>query len=107
MKEAAVGGNGGALAGRLGAELARIHSIVPPRAELAFLGAPPDDPARAAIARYRGYLDDLGGSFLALEWGLRWCELHSQLSPGPVLLHQDFRHGTYMCHGQGDRKSSE
>ena len=101
MKEPELGGDRDALAGRLGAELARIHAIVPPRAELAFLGDPPDDPARAAIARYRGYLDDLGGGFLALEWGLRWCELHAPPPQGPVLLHQDFRTGNYMVDRQG------
>jgi len=101
MKEAELGGDRDALAGRLGAELARIHTIVPPCAELAFLGEPPADPAAAAIARYRGYLDDLGGGFLALEWGLRWCELHAPPRQRPVLLHQDFRTGNYMVDRQG------
>jgi len=101
MKESDLGGDRDELAARLGRELARIHSIVPPQAELAFLGAPPDNPAQAAIARYRGYLDDLGGGFLALEWGLRWCELHAPPPQGPVLLHQDFRTGNYMVDRQG------
>ena len=33
----------------LGAELARIHAIRPPRADLDFLGPPPPDPAAAAV----------------------------------------------------------
>lgn len=101
MKESELGGDRDELAGRLGAELARIHSVAPPRAELAFLGVPPADPAQTSIARYRKYLDDLGSGFLALEWGLRWCELHAPPPQGPVLLHQDFRTGNYMVDRQG------
>ena len=101
MKETDLGGDRDELAARLGQELARIHSVTPPRAELAFLGTPPADPAKAAIAQYRKYLDDLGGGFLALEWGLRWCELHAPKSEGPVLVHQDFRTGNYMVDRHG------
>ncbi|MGF1594882.1 MAG: phosphotransferase family protein [Kiloniellaceae bacterium] len=101
MKEAELGGDRDELAGRLGMELARIHAVVPPRAELDFLGSPPADPARAAVARYRRYLDDLGGGYPALEWGLRWCELHAPPPQGPVLVHQDFRTGNYMVDRQG------
>ena len=101
MKESELGGDRDELAGRLGAELARIHSVAPPRTELGFLGAPPANSAQTAIARYRKYLDDLGSGFLALEWGLRWCELHAPPPQGPVLLHQDFRTGNYMVDRQG------
>ena len=96
MKEGDLGGNRDELAGRLGLELARIHSIVPPRAELDFLGTPSADPALEAVARYRSYLDHLRGGSPALEWGLRWCELHAPEPQGPVLVHQDFRTGNYM-----------
>lgn len=101
MKETDLGGDRDELAGRLGQELARIHSIVPPRAELAFLGTPSADPAQEAVARYRAHLDALGGSYLALEWGLRWCELHAPAPQGPVLVHQDFRTGNYMVDHRG------
>lgn len=101
MKDRTLGGDRDELAHRLGCELARIHTVLPPQPELAFLGAPPADPAQAAIARYRGYLDELGGGFLALEWGLRWCELHAPPPQGPVLVHQDFRTGNYMVDRQG------
>ncbi|MEQ8357000.1 MAG: phosphotransferase family protein [Kiloniellaceae bacterium] len=101
MKESDLGGDRDALAGRLGMELARIHAIVPPCDDLAFLGEPAPDPARAAVARYRRHLDALGSSFLALEWGLRWCELHAPEPQGPVLVHQDFRTGNYMVDRQG------
>lgn len=101
MKDKDLGGDRDKLAERLGAELARIHTITPPHAGLAFLGAPPADAAGAAVARYRAHLDELGGDFLALEWGLRWCERHKPAPQGPVLLHQDFRTGNYMVDGLG------
>jgi aminoglycoside phosphotransferase (APT) family kinase protein len=101
MKEPDLGGDRDALAGRLGMELARIHSIVPPCPELDFLGTPSADPALEAVARYRRYLDELGGCPLALEWGLRWCELHAPEPQGPVLVHQDFRTGNYMVDRAG------
>jgi aminoglycoside phosphotransferase (APT) family kinase protein len=81
---------------RLGRELAKLHSIRPPRSDLAFLGALPDDPAGAAVARYRAHLDALGRPYPALEWGLRWCELRAPPPGDVVLLHQDFRTGNYL-----------
>ena len=90
-----------ALAERLGAELARIHSITPPRDDLAFLEQPEPDAARGAVAKYRAYLDALTVPQPVLEWGLRWCELHAPPSGELVLVHQDFRTGNYMVDGQG------
>jgi aminoglycoside phosphotransferase (APT) family kinase protein len=101
MKESDLGGDRDELAGRLGRELAKIHSITPPQAALDFLGMPSADPALEAVARYRIHLDQLGGDFLALEWGLRWCEVHAPAPQGPVLLHQDFRTGNYMVDHRG------
>jgi len=101
MKEKDLGGDRDVLAGQLGAELARIHSVVPPNDALAFLGPPAANPAQQLIDRYRGYLDDLGKGPLILEWGLRWCELHVPPAQGPVLVHQDFRTGNYMVDQQG------
>ena len=101
MKEMDLGGDRDALAERLGAELAKIHGIRPPQAELAFLGPPQGNPAQAAVGRYRDYLDRLGACSLALEWGLRWCERHAPPSGEAVLVHQDFRTGNYMVNRQG------
>ncbi|WP_420348093.1 phosphotransferase family protein [Pelagibius sp.] len=101
MKEPGLGGDRERLAADLGRELAKIHSITPPREDLAFLGTPARQPALAAVARYRDYLDSLGALSLALEWGLRWCELHAPSSDAPVLVHQDFRTGNYMVDGKG------
>ncbi|WP_205944382.1 phosphotransferase family protein [Pelagibius litoralis] len=100
-KEPDLGGDRERLAERLGMELAKIHSIQPPREELSFLGEPPAHPALVAIERYRDYLDSLGALSLALEWGLRWCELHAPPSGAAVLVHQDFRTGNYMIDRQG------
>lgn len=88
--------DGEALASRLGAELAKIHQIRPPRADLDFLEMPEPDPARHAISLYRRYLDALREPRPALEWGLRWCELNAPLPGELVLVHQDFRTGNYL-----------
>lgn len=85
----------------LGAELARIHAIRPPRPDLEFLGVPPRDPAAAAIAMLRGYLDALPRAYPALEWGLRRLETTAP-SPAPedvVLVHRDYRVGNIMIDG--------
>ncbi|RMD63635.1 MAG: phosphotransferase family protein, partial [Alphaproteobacteria bacterium] len=60
VRDSSLGGDRQALAERLGGELARIHSIRPPHPDLDFLPLPEPDPARAAVVRYRRYLDALG-----------------------------------------------
>ena len=95
VKEGAIA-DSEALVERLGRELARLHRIRPPREDLAFLGKPPEDPAKAAISRYRAHLDAMGKAFPAFEWGLRWCEAHAPEPAPSVLLHQDFRTGNYL-----------
>jgi len=104
MKDASLGGDRAALAERLGRELARIHSITPasPLArDLGFLDSPAPSPALAAVARYRGWLDQLAIADPALEWSLRWAELNAPPAGPLVLTHQDFRTGNYMVDGQG------
>lgn len=80
----------------LGVELARIHTIRPPRADLAFLGAPPQAPALAAIAGFRAWLDRQETAYPVLEWGLRWLERNAPVPERIVLNHNDFRTGNYM-----------
>jgi len=101
VKAGGPGGDRAALAQRLGEELAKIHKIVPPRADLGFLEMPEGHPAQHAIGRYRSHLDDLGQPRPALEWGLRWCELNAPPSDEIVLVHQDFRTGNYMVDDHG------
>ncbi len=95
-KRAAAMGGDAALAGDHGRQLARIHSIRPPRADLAFLGAPPADATTAFITRMRGRLDDAGTPRPPLEYGLRAMELHAPPPLPPVLCHNDFRTGNTM-----------
>lgn len=85
-----------ALVERLGEELARIHAIRPPRADLAFL--PPVDGSVALdrIATYRRCLDGLASAYPALEWGLRWLERNAPPAGEIVLCHEDFRTGNYL-----------
>ncbi|HET6520121.1 MAG TPA: phosphotransferase family protein [Geminicoccaceae bacterium] len=101
VRDGSIGGERTALARRLGEELARIHAIGPRREGLAFLGAPPDDPARDLVERYRGYLDELGRPYPALEWGLRWLELNAPVGSETVLCHRDFRTGNYLVNERG------
>jgi aminoglycoside phosphotransferase (APT) family kinase protein len=91
--------DGEALAESLGANLARIHAIRPPRADLADLRPPSADHARATIADYRAYLDGLEDSYPGLEWGLRWCETHAPEPWDITLIHRDYRTGNYLVDG--------
>lgn len=96
VRDPAIERKGDALAERLGRELARIHSIVPPRPDLDFLAVPGGPPAHARIAAYRGYLDAMSEPNPALEWALRWLELNAPVEGRVVLCHSDFRTGNYM-----------
>ena len=88
-----------AIAERLGRELARIHTIRPPRADLAFL-APYEQVGPAhQIASFRAYLDGHPMPRPVLEWGIRWLETHVLPPTDPVLCHHDFRTGNYMLDG--------
>ena len=88
-----------AIAERLGRELARIHTIRPPRADLAFL-APYEKVGPAhQIAGFRAYLDGHPTPRPVLEWGIRWLETHIPPPADPVLCHHDFRTGNYMLDG--------
>ncbi len=94
-------GDRGALAERLGHELARIHAIRPPRPDLDFLPIPDGPPALTAIAGYRRWLDGYRMPRPALEWGLRWLERHAPPAGEIVLCHRDFRTGNYMVDDHG------
>lgn len=98
-KAAAAQGGDDALVRALGAELARIHRITPPRADLDFLGEPPEDAGAAFIAAMRARLDDAGTPRPAVEWGLAAMERHLLPPVPPVLNHNDFRTGNLMVEG--------
>ena len=88
-----------AIAERLGRELARIHTIRPPRPDLAFLPAYEDVGPAQQIAGFRAYLDRHPAPRPVLEWGIRWLETHIPAPAEPVLCHHDFRTGNYMLDG--------
>jgi aminoglycoside phosphotransferase (APT) family kinase protein len=95
-KRAAAMGGDTALAEDHGRQLARIHLIRPPRADLAFLGEPATDATAAFIARMRARLDDAGTPRPPLEYGLRTMERLAPAPLPPVLCHNDFRTGNTM-----------
>ncbi|MGJ7547952.1 MULTISPECIES: phosphotransferase family protein [unclassified Pseudomonas] len=89
------------LAEQLGANLARLHQIRPLSVALDFLPVPQRSPALATVDAYRRYLDTLDDAYPALEWGLRWCELHAPRDSRLCLLHRDYRTGNYLASEQG------
>jgi aminoglycoside phosphotransferase (APT) family kinase protein len=80
----------------LGAELARIHAIRPPIADLDFLPLSNGVPAQARIGRYRRWLDALAHPQPAIEWALRRLELHAPAAETVTLVHGDYRTGNLM-----------
>ncbi|WP_439580167.1 phosphotransferase family protein [Elioraea sp.] len=101
VKSETLGGGRAACARALGRDLARIHALRPPRADLAFLGDAPADPCVSFIAGQRSALDRQRLPRPALEWGLRALE---RTAPGPatiVLCHNDFRTGNIMLDETG------
>jgi len=101
VKSETLGGGREACVRALGQELARIHSITPPRADLPFLGTPPDDPCRAFVADQRAALDRQRQPRPVLEWGLRHLERTAPPPVPPVLVHNDFRTGNVMLDETG------
>jgi aminoglycoside phosphotransferase (APT) family kinase protein len=84
------------IAEQLGRELARIHTIRPPRSDLAFLTPYAEVGASRQIAEFRAYLDRRSEPRPVLEWGIRWLETHIPALAEPVLCHHDFRTGNYL-----------
>lgn len=98
-KRAREAGGMPALVEQLGRELARIHTIRPPRPDLAFLGEPPADPCRDFVRRMRARLDAAGTPRPVLEWGLEALDRNAPPPAAPALAHNDFRTGNLMVDG--------
>lgn len=97
-----LGGDRASLAASLACALASIHRIVPPRADLACLGAAPADAAQARMAECARLLASDGAPHPVAEWGLRWLHRHAPPPPvSPVLGHGDFRTGNFLADGHG------
>ncbi len=89
------------LALQLGANLARVHAVVPPHADLSLLTVPAQGPALHQIESARAHLDLLPAAHPALEWGLRWCERNRPATERVTLVHGDYRTGNYLVdHGE-------
>lgn len=101
VRSETLGGGREACVRAMGRELARIHGITPPRADLAFLGTPPDDPCLAFVADQRAALDRQRIPRPVLEWGLRHLERTAPPPVAPVLVHNDFRTGNVMLDEHG------
>lgn len=82
---------------RLGAELAKLHTVRPPMRSLDFLTLPDQgDAALSRVSTYRRHLQEIAEPHPVLEWALNWLEDNTP-EPGPtVLCHCDFRTGNYM-----------
>jgi aminoglycoside phosphotransferase (APT) family kinase protein len=87
------------IAEQLGRELARIHTIRPPRPDLAFLAPYAESGPSRQIANFRAYIDTHPNPRPVLEWGIRWLETHCLPPVEPVLCHHDFRTGNYLLDG--------
>lgn len=96
VRSESLGGGREACVRALGRELARIHTIRPPRPDLGFLGAPPADPCAAFVADQRAALDRQRRPRPVLEWGLRHLARTAPPPVAPVLVHNDFRTGNIM-----------
>lgn len=101
VREQALGGSREALLERLGEELARLHTVRPPRGDLAFLPGAEPTPALALVARLHGWLDAYATPRPALEWTLRRLELLQPSGQQVVLCHGDFRTGNYLVDEHG------
>jgi aminoglycoside phosphotransferase (APT) family kinase protein len=87
------------LTAAIGRELARIHSIAPPREDLLFLPRDVRSPVARRLEEFRSQLDALPQAYPALEWAIRWLEMNAPASTASVLGHGDFRCGNIMADG--------
>jgi aminoglycoside phosphotransferase (APT) family kinase protein len=97
VRDPLIGQNGDALGERLGAELAKIHSVRPPLKDLEFLDVPETSPALVQVAQMRANLDRISEPRPALEFILTWLEDNAPPITRVVLCHGDFRTGNFMA----------
>ena len=101
VKDTSLGGDRELLVRRIGAEMAKLHTIMPPRSDLSFLPLSSSSPALQGVHEFRTFLDTHHTPFPALEWGIRWLEVHAPMTKQRVLTHRDWRTGNYMVDEQG------
>ena len=96
VREDGLVGDRASFGAALGAELARIHAIRPPRPDLGFLGPPEADPAMARIRAHRESLAQLSAPQPAIEYVLRRLERSRKRPAAITLVHGDYRMGNIM-----------
>jgi aminoglycoside phosphotransferase (APT) family kinase protein len=84
---------------RLGREIARLHVVEPPHADLEFLGSPPTNPAKRRAESFLEQLDGLPDPLPILEWGSRWLQRNAPERQHVALCHGDYRIGNIMIDG--------
>lgn len=95
-RDMSLGGDRETLTERMGAEMARIHSISPETHRFDFLPDPPANAAQAELSTMCRFLDEMDRPRPVLDWTIRWLERHQPEPADIVLAHHDFRTGNYM-----------
>lgn len=98
-RDAALDPHRPALTEAIGRELARIHTITPPRDDLPFLPGDTRTPVARRLDEFRAQLDALPRAYPILEWAIRWIELNAPANSTSVLGHGDYRCGNIMADG--------
>ena len=99
VRDPGLAGFGDALARDIGAELAKIHGVVPASGVVPFLPIPMTNPSRRVVAELRRALDGASEARPALEYILVWLEQNAPEPAALTLVHGDFRTGNYMVDG--------
>lgn len=102
LQEALSAEEGDRLAGRLGQELARLHSIRMEQApaSIAFLTRPDADWMRQRAAAWRAALDGIAAAEPCFEWAINWLADHAPKVERFVLCHRDLRLGSFAAEGE-------
>src|SRR5690606_14288744 len=83
-------------------QLALIHRLDWKSHGLAFLAQPKtDNQAREAVADAYSIMDELGANVPAIEFILRWCDLHAPIAERITFIHGDFRVGNLLVDANG------
>ncbi len=96
VRDPALPAYGDALARDIGAEMARLHAIVPKEGVLPFLPRPIGNPARRLVAECRAVLEKASAPRPALEYILAWLDRNAPEPKAITLVHGDLRTGNYM-----------
>lgn len=90
------------LPSQMATQLALIHQLDWQSHRLDFLTQPrTDNPAREAVAEAYDVIDKLQADVPAIEYVLRWCELHAPTAKRITFIHGDFRVGNLLVNPGG------